>query len=187
MTLVFYYYAWEIPLVVSLSYCYTWLLFLLPPIPYPLSLPPLRHCITLSVSGQMDQLEYEANEGRLFGRGSRARKTVDYSEMLTEREWLKVIDCSTCSVMLQWCAWHTSHKEKEPPPHPPTTHKVNIICTCSRAQDTRIHLVWVPICYWDLTCLIHDLHTCEHTVVHKTPFHFTVNHILCITVPRVYR
>ena len=38
----------------------------------------------------MDQLEYEANEGRLFGRGSRARKTVDYSEMLTEREWLKV-------------------------------------------------------------------------------------------------
>ena len=39
---------------------------------------------------QMDQLEYEANEGRLFGRGSRARKTVDYSEMLTEREWLKV-------------------------------------------------------------------------------------------------
>ncbi|CAI8041926.1 Transcription activator BRG1 [Geodia barretti] len=50
---------------------------------------------------EMDQLEYEANEGRLFGRGSRARKTVDYSEMLTEREWLKVIDCSTCSVMLQ--------------------------------------------------------------------------------------
>ena len=38
----------------------------------------------------MDQLEYEANEGRLFGRGSRVRKTVDYSEMLTEREWLKV-------------------------------------------------------------------------------------------------
>ena len=50
----------------------------------------------------MDQLEYEANEGRLFGRGSRARKTVDYSEMLTEREWLKVIiKCSTCSIMLQ--------------------------------------------------------------------------------------
>ena len=38
----------------------------------------------------MDQMEFEANEGRLFGRGSRAKKTVDYSEMLTEREWLKV-------------------------------------------------------------------------------------------------
>ena len=37
-----------------------------------------------------EELEFEANEERLFGRGTRARKTVDYSEMLTEREWLKV-------------------------------------------------------------------------------------------------
>jgi SWI/SNF-related matrix-associated actin-dependent regulator of chromatin subfamily A protein 2/4 len=36
-----------------------------------------------------EEFEFEANEERLFGRGSRARKTVDYSEMLTEREWLK--------------------------------------------------------------------------------------------------
>ena len=54
---------------------------------------PVSACMplkTLCCSPQMDQLEYEANEGRLFGRGSRARKTVDYSEMLTEREWLRV-------------------------------------------------------------------------------------------------
>ena len=47
---------------------------------------------------QLDQLEYEANEGRLFGRGSRSRKTVDYSEMLTEREWLKVLSAYDCSI-----------------------------------------------------------------------------------------
>lgn len=44
---------------------------------------------------EMDQLEFEANEERLFGRGSRARKTVDYSEMLTEREWLKAVEDGT--------------------------------------------------------------------------------------------
>jgi SWI/SNF-related matrix-associated actin-dependent regulator of chromatin subfamily A protein 2/4 len=42
-----------------------------------------------------EEFEFEANEERLFGRGSRARKTVDYSEMLTEREWLKAVEDGT--------------------------------------------------------------------------------------------
>ena len=47
----------------------------------------MRTCMHTQIE---EELEFEANEERLFGRGTRARKTVDYSEMLTEREWLKV-------------------------------------------------------------------------------------------------
>ena len=35
------------------------------------------------------------NEERLFGRGSRQRREVDYPEMLTEREWLKAVEDGT--------------------------------------------------------------------------------------------
>ena len=35
------------------------------------------------------------NEERLFGRGSRQRREVDYSETLTEREWLKAVEDGT--------------------------------------------------------------------------------------------
>ena len=44
---------------------------------------------------QVDQMEFEDNEERLFGRGSRHRKEVDYSETLTEREWMKAIEDGT--------------------------------------------------------------------------------------------
>ena len=40
-------------------------------------------------------MEFEDNEERLFGRGSRHRKEVDYSETLTEREWMKAIEDGT--------------------------------------------------------------------------------------------
>ena len=35
------------------------------------------------------------NEERLFGRGSRQRREVDYSETLMEREWLKAVEDGT--------------------------------------------------------------------------------------------
>ena len=35
------------------------------------------------------------NEERLFGQGSRQRREVDYSETLTEREWLKAVEDGT--------------------------------------------------------------------------------------------
>jgi SWI/SNF-related matrix-associated actin-dependent regulator of chromatin subfamily A protein 2/4 len=44
---------------------------------------------------QVEQLSYEVNEERLFGRGSRHRREVDYSETLTEREWLKTVEDGT--------------------------------------------------------------------------------------------
>ena len=42
---------------------------------------------------QVEQMTYEEQEERMFGRGTRRRKKeVDYSEALTEREWLKAIE-----------------------------------------------------------------------------------------------
>ena len=46
----------------------------------------------VSLPIQVEQLSYEVNEERLFGRGSRQRREVDYSETLTEREWLKAVE-----------------------------------------------------------------------------------------------
>ena len=51
--------------------------------------------VILSFPLQVEQLSYEVNEERLFGRGSRQRQEVDYSETLTEREWLKAVEDGT--------------------------------------------------------------------------------------------
>ena len=51
--------------------------------------------VVLSFPLQVEQLSYEVNEERLFGRGSRQRREVDYSETLTEREWLKAVEDGT--------------------------------------------------------------------------------------------
>ena len=40
----------------------------------------------------MEQIAFEEHSERLFGRGSRHRKEVDYSETLTEKQWLKAIE-----------------------------------------------------------------------------------------------
>lgn len=40
-------------------------------------------------------MSYQVNEERLFGRGSRQRREVDYSETLTEKEWLKAVEDGT--------------------------------------------------------------------------------------------
>lgn len=45
----------------------------------------------LQLAIQMDRWDYNDDEERYYGRGSRARKEVDYSDSLTEKEWLKVI------------------------------------------------------------------------------------------------
>ena len=40
-------------------------------------------------------MAFEDQEERMFGRGSRSRKTVDYSETLTERQWIRAIEDGT--------------------------------------------------------------------------------------------
>jgi hypothetical protein len=46
------------------------------------------------------------NEERLFGRDSQQRREVDYSETLTEREWLKAVEDGTLEEVEQ-------HKRKK--------------------------------------------------------------------------
>ncbi|XP_071490334.1 probable global transcription activator SNF2L2 [Diadema antillarum] len=40
----------------------------------------------------VERLTFEEEEEKLFGRGSRQRKDVDYSDTLTEKEWLRAIE-----------------------------------------------------------------------------------------------
>lgn len=39
---------------------------------------------------EVERLTYEDEEEKLFGRGSRCRRDVDYSDTLTEKQWLRV-------------------------------------------------------------------------------------------------
>ena len=40
----------------------------------------------------MERLTLMEEEEKMFGRGSRQRKEVDYSEHLTEKQWMKAIE-----------------------------------------------------------------------------------------------
>ena len=44
---------------------------------------------------QVERLTYEEEEDKIFGRGSRARKEVDYSDQLTEKQWLDAVENGT--------------------------------------------------------------------------------------------
>lgn len=52
-------------------------------------------CHVICVITQVDRMAFEDQEERMFGRGSRSRKTVDYSETLTERQWIRAIEDGT--------------------------------------------------------------------------------------------
>ncbi|KAK3584043.1 hypothetical protein CHS0354_018347 [Potamilus streckersoni] len=41
---------------------------------------------------EVDRLTFEEEEEKLFGRGSRQRKEVDYSDSLTEKQWMRAIE-----------------------------------------------------------------------------------------------
>ncbi|TNN83612.1 Transcription activator BRG1 [Liparis tanakae] len=49
----------------------------------------------LKDDAEVERLTCEQEEGKLFGRGSRQRKEVDYSDSLTEKQWLKAIEDGT--------------------------------------------------------------------------------------------
>jgi SWI/SNF-related matrix-associated actin-dependent regulator of chromatin subfamily A protein 2/4 len=40
---------------------------------------------------EVERLTYEEEEDKMFGRGSRQRKEVDYSDQLTDKQFMKVI------------------------------------------------------------------------------------------------
>uniref|UniRef100_A0AAQ6A7A7 SWI/SNF related, matrix associated, actin dependent regulator of chromatin, subfamily a, member 2 n=1 Tax=Amphiprion ocellaris TaxID=80972 RepID=A0AAQ6A7A7_AMPOC len=41
---------------------------------------------------EVERLTYEEEEEKMFGRGSRCRRDVDYSDTLTEKQWLRAIE-----------------------------------------------------------------------------------------------
>ncbi|XP_034072512.1 probable global transcription activator SNF2L2 isoform X1 [Gymnodraco acuticeps] len=41
---------------------------------------------------EVDRLTYEEEEEKMFGRGSRCRRDVDYSDTLTEKQWLRAVE-----------------------------------------------------------------------------------------------
>lgn len=53
----------------------------------------LKFCPLSSLSQKIEEPE-EDDDDKYYGRGSRARREVDYSDSLTEREWLKAIGAS---------------------------------------------------------------------------------------------
>ena len=65
--------------------------------------PELRHKARLVMEDELpswlikdeeevEQMAYEEKEEWIFGLGKRQRKEVDYSEALTERQWLKALE-----------------------------------------------------------------------------------------------
>lgn len=48
----------------------------------------------LKDDAEVERLTCEEEEEKMFGRGSRQRKEVDYSDSLTEKQWLKVRFCN---------------------------------------------------------------------------------------------
>lgn len=56
---------------------------------------------------EVDRLTCEEEEEKIFGRGSRQRRDVDYSDALTEKQWLRVgVACFLLrGVLLAWKNW----------------------------------------------------------------------------------
>jgi hypothetical protein len=69
------------------------------------------------------------NEERLFGRGSRQRREVDYSETLTERGWLKAVEDGTLEEVEE-------HKRKK---------KKRKLDTTNNGEDTPPIKVYAPV------------------------------------------
>lgn len=51
---------------------------------------------------EVERLTYEEEEEKMFGRGSRCRRDVDYSDTLTEKQWLRVTSESSLQRPAAW-------------------------------------------------------------------------------------
>jgi SWI/SNF-related matrix-associated actin-dependent regulator of chromatin subfamily A member 2/4 len=62
-------------------------------------------------SSQVFQYEVEEEE-KFYGRGTRQRKEVDYTDSLTEKEWLKVSSAAESVIFLLIIAFSRVHSDK---------------------------------------------------------------------------
>lgn len=61
---------------------------------------------------EVERLTCEEEEEKIFGRGSRQRRDVDYSDALTEKQWLRV--CKTYSFQYKIQEYKLENKMKLP-------------------------------------------------------------------------
>ncbi|KAL8604698.1 Transcription activator BRG1 [Nucella lapillus] len=62
---------------------------------------------------EVERLTLEDEEDKIFGRGSRARKEVNYSDSLTENQWLRAIEDGNLDEMEEITKSHKKRKHKE--------------------------------------------------------------------------
>ena len=84
---------------------------------------------------QVEQLTLEETEERLFGRGSRVKKDVDYTDSLTEKQWLKV------------------GPYIDDPTHNEFSHILRYLCAYTNCNITSLMLYIIPAAY--IVWLIH--------------------------------
>lgn len=72
---------------------------------------------------EVERLTCEEEEEKMFGRGSRNRKEVDYSDSLTEKQWLKAIEEGTLEEIEEEVRQKktTRKRKRDPDPGIPTT------------------------------------------------------------------
>lgn len=77
---------------------------------------------------EVERLTYEEEEEKLFGRGSRCRRDVDYSDTLTEKQWLRVKSEYTYQFLTFNQSWKTKYDDK---------------CDCWKTVKLVNKLIWI--------------------------------------------
>ena len=110
------------------------------------------------------------NEERLFGRGSRQRREVDYSETLTEKEWLKAVEDGT----LEEVEEHKRKKKKrklDSATNGEDTPPIKVHCTCILISDYQ-----TVITKWTMRNNANSITfkptSMTHGYFHKVLFHY---------------
>ena len=97
---------------------------------------------------QVEQLTLEETEERLFGRGSRVKKDVDYTDSLTEKQWLKV-----------------NRRTHSPTHNQFTTYREVSVCTTNTC--VYIHNIYNVLQIWLTVILLVFLIVCARQVLNK--------------------
>lgn len=85
-------------------------------------------------------MTYEDQEERLFGRGSRSRKTVDYSETLTDRQWVRAVEDGTLEEVEEQKKKRKKRKHKHDKDEDIIPPKVRACLCSSLCQITLEHV-----------------------------------------------
>uniref|UniRef100_A0A8C4QRL6 SWI/SNF related BAF chromatin remodeling complex subunit ATPase 2 n=1 Tax=Eptatretus burgeri TaxID=7764 RepID=A0A8C4QRL6_EPTBU len=91
----------------------------------------------LKDDAEVERLTCEEEEEKLFGRGSRQRKEVDYSDSLTEKQWLKAIEEGNLDVLEEEVRIKKARKRRRDPDLPGTSPRDKICDGEERSRKKR--------------------------------------------------